>query len=139
MNSYFKYEGTISVSEGGCYNVILDDIHDNHKPPMAVRIPCKSLAKYLEDRGWTDCEERYITQTWIFDRNLFLQAVIIPSTENGIPAKVIACKDPEMLSDEIVIFGPDALIDVWNPEPMDQDERISWLNFRSHFGLRPLN
>jgi hypothetical protein len=106
---------------------------------MALTVPCKGLAKYLEDRGWTDCEERYIAQTWIFDRNLFLQAVIIPSTSLGVPAKVIACKDPERLSDEIVTFGPDDLIDVSEPKQMDHDALISWMDFRIHFGLRPLN
>ncbi len=139
MSRYYQYQGTISVSEGGCRRCILGDINDWNKPPMAIEIPCDALAKYLEDRGWTDAEERYITQTWIFDANLFLCAVIIPSTKEGIPAKVIASKDPNRLSDEMVIFGPEALIDTAEPEPMDQDERIRWLDFRSHFGLSPLN
>lgn len=137
--SYYKYEGTISCSENGCRNAILGDVNDFRKPPAAVQIPCKGLAKYLEDRSWTDEEERYLTQKWIFDRNLFLWAVVIPSRTMDRPAKVIACKDPEHMSDEIVIFGPEHLIDSRDPEQMDHDDFLAWLRFRSAFGLRPLN
>ena len=136
---YYQYQGTISVSAGGCGSCILDDINDLNKAPVSVQIPCKALAKYLEDRGWTDEEERYIPQTWIYDRNLFLEAVIIPSKTKDRPAKVIACANPDLMSDEIVIFGPADLIDTAEPEEMDRREFSAWLEFRSEFGLRPRN
>lgn len=136
---YYQYKGTISVSENGCRSCILGDVRNYDKAPAAVTIPCAGLAKYLNDRGWTDAEERYINQTFIFDRNLFLQAVIIPSGNNNTPAKVIACADPEHMSDEIVIFGPTELIDRPDPEIMDRDDFFAWVNFRNEFGLRPQN
>lgn len=139
MNNYYLYEGTISEMEGGGGNIVLADINDMDKPPVALHVPCKGLAEYLEARSWDDAEERYITQGWIYDRNLFLQAVIIPSGKGGWPAKVIACQNPERLSGDAVIFGPEDLIDTSRPGPMDRDAFRKWLDHRSEYGLRPMN
>lgn len=138
-NYYYQYTGTISVSSDGGRDLILDDIYDETKPPIAVKVPCSALAEYLSGRGNTDEEERYIPQTWIYDWNLFLQAVIIPSKEKWPPAKVIACADPDRMSDEIVIFGPAELIDTDKPEKMSTEDAAAWLNFQCEFRLRPLN
>lgn len=135
MRDYYLYEGTISCSESFCRSIILGDINDRDKPPVAIKVPCKELAEYLETRGWDDAEERYITQGWIYDRNLCLQAVIIPSDKAGWPAKVIACKDPDKLSSEAVIFGPEELINEAHPEPMDRDAFKAWLAYRGEYGL----
>ena len=99
----------------------------------------QELADYLEDRSWDDAEERYITQHWIYDSCLFLQAVVIPGDTPGIPAKVIACKDPERISGEMVIFGPEELLNDFNPMSMDQDAFRAWMEYRNTFGLRPRN
>lgn len=140
MNSYYyQYQGMISMSSERGRSCVLDDVHDYKKPPVAITVPCKKLADYLEKRGWTDDEERYLTQTWIYDRNLFLWAVIIPSADGHTPAKVIACADPDRMSDEIVIFGPKDLIDSVKPEPISGDDFIDWLDFKCRFGLHPLN
>ena len=139
MNYYYQYQGTISMSSNSSRECILDDIHDYKKPPVALTVPCEGLANYLEQRGWTDDEERYLTQTWIYDRNLFLWAVVIPSTDECTPAKVIACADPDRMSDRAVIFGPEELIDSLKPEPMNRDDCIDWLEYRARFGLHPLN
>lgn len=139
MNYYYQYQGTISMSSDNSRSCILDDVYDYKKPPIALTVPCEGLANYLEQRGWTDAEERYLTQTWIYDRNLFLWAVVIPSTDDRAPAKVIACADPDRMSSEIVIFGPEELIESSKPEPISNDDLIDWLNFRGRFGLHPLN
>lgn len=139
MRSYYLYVGTIGQSEGGCRNIVLDDINDMDKPPVAIKVPCKELAEYLEARSWDDAEERYITQDWIYDHNLSLQAVIIPSSRAGWPAKVIACKDPDRCASEAVIFGPEELINDAQPGPMDRDALTAWLAHRSEYGFRPRN
>ena len=139
MKNYYSYVGTISVAEGGCRSIILDDLQDDDVPPAAIRVPCKELADYLEDRSWDDAEERYITQHWIYDSCLFLQAVVIPGDTPGIPAKVIACKDPERISGEMVIFGPEELLNDFNPKSMDQDAFRAWMEYRNTYGLRPRN
>lgn len=136
---YYLYEGTIGCSEDGCRSIDLDDIHDRDKPPVAIKVPCKGLAEYLEARSWDDAEERYITQGWIYDCNLFLQAVIIPSDKTGWPAKVIACANPDRMSEEAVIFGPEELINDPHPAAMDKDAFHAWLAHRNEYGLRPRN
>lgn len=139
MKNYYSYVGTISVAEGGCRSIILDDIRDDDVPPVAIRVPCTELAEYLEDRSWDDAEERYISQYWIYDSCLFLQAVVIPGDVPGIPAKVIACKDPERISGEMVIFGPEDLLNDVSPRSMDENAFRAWMEYRNTFGLRPRN
>ncbi len=139
MGSYYVYEGTIACSENSCRALILDDSTDLDKPPVAVKVPCKGLANYLDGRSWQDEEERYITQAWIYDRNLFLQAVIIPSNKPGWPAKVIACRNPERMDEDAVIFGPEDLINDPHPAPMDRDAFSAWLKHRSEYHLIPRN
>ena len=139
MRDYYLYEGTISCSENSCRSIILGDINDMDKPPVAIKVPCKELAAYLDARSWNDAEERYITQGWIYDRNLFLQAVILPSDKPGWPAKVIACANPDRMFETAVIFGPEDLINDPHPAPMDRDAYTAWLAHRSEHGLRPRN
>lgn len=139
MRDYYLYEGTIECSLGGCRNITLGDINDMDKPPVALKVPCKGLAEYLEARSWDDAEERYLTQGWIYDHNLFLQAVIIPSNKAGWPAKVIACANPDRMFEDAKIFGPEELINDPRPAPMDEAAFHEWLRHRSEYGLRPRN
>lgn len=137
--NYFLYEGTISEGEGGFRSIVLGDINDMDKPPAAIKVPCKALAAYLEARSWDDAEERYIPQGWLYDSCLFLQAVIIPSSKPGWPAKVIACKDPDHYCGEVVIFGPKELINEPQPAPMDRDAFLAWSDHCCKFYLHPRN
>ena len=139
MRDYYLYVGTLSVSEGFGQSIILGDLHDPDKPPVALKVPCRALARYLDARSTEDAEERYITQGWLYDRNLFLQAVVIPSSKAGWPAKVIACSDPEQLSMDALIFGSEELIKDRDPEPLGKDAYQQWLEYRNAFGLRPRN
>lgn len=139
MINYYQYQGTISTSEGNGQELILHDINNGTQPPIRISVICKGLAKYLNDRGWTDAEERYITQTWIYDWNLCLQAVVIPSSDETRPAKVIACADPDKITEHIVIFGPQELIDTPKPEPMEKEDFFAWWHFRGEHNLRPVN
>lgn len=139
MTYYYQYQGTIGESENGCRRIVLDDVRSYDRPPCALQVPCRAMQGYLENRSWTDDEERYLTQIWIYDRNLFLQAVVIPGDREGIPAKVIACADPDRFSDEMVIFGPSPLLNEEEPKSMDADAFHEWIRFRNRFGLRPRN
>ena len=139
MINYYQYQGTISVLCKNGYELMLGDVRDFNKPPIIVRVFCRDLAKYLEDRSGTDEEERYIKQTWIYDRNLYLMAVIIPSTKETMPAKVIACANPTMIDDEIRIFGPQELIDTPEPDPMELDQLRAWWSFKNEHNLRTVN
>lgn len=139
MINYYQYQGTISTSEGNGQELILHDISDDSKPPIIVKVFCRDLAKYLVDRSWTDEEERYLRQTWIYDENLYLTAVVIPSVDGWPPAKVIACSDPDTVSNEIIIFGPQELIDTDEPERMSNEDAAAWLDFRCEHCLRPVN
>ena len=124
MGQIFEYVGTIGVSSDGCRDIILDDIRDWNKAPMRLTVTSPAMAKYLEDRSWTDAEERYINAVWYFDRNLFLRRMEIPSTDERIPAKAFFIDD---MSGEMLRFGPADLIDDARPGPMDRDE---WLQYR---------
>lgn len=135
----YQYSGLIGQSEHPGNRIVLDDILDDTEPPVGLSVLCSGLAEYLEDRGWTDEEERYITQTWIYDCNLVLQAVVIPSTEPGIPAKVIACADPSCYSDIVRFFGPVEYITEPDPHPMDRDDYAEWREFQLKYRLLPLN
>ncbi len=139
MSNYYIYRGTVSCTLNGQRYVTLGDIHDLDKPPVIVMIPCKGLDDYLINRSWTDEEERYITQGFLYDCNLFLQAVIIPGDKENRPAKVIACKDPDHMSDEVVIFGPDELLTDPHPASMDNEAFLKWLEHQRRFGLFPRN
>ena len=139
MRDYYLYVGTLSMSEGYGQSIILADLSDKDKPPLALKVPCRALAKYLDARSTEDAEERYITQGWLYDRNLFLQAVVIPSNKAGWPAKVIACSNPEEISMDAVIFGSEELIEDREPEPLGEDAFRKWVEYRNTFGLRPRN
>lgn len=124
MGQLFEYVGTIGVSSDGCRDIILDDVRDWNKAPIRLTVTCPSMAKYLEERGWTDAEERYINAVWYFDRNLFLRRMEIPSTDGLIPAKAFFIDDRTL---NMYMFGPDEYIDEVNPAPMSQ---YDWRQYR---------
>ena len=139
MRDVYKYEGTIACSANLCREITLFDITEDNKPPVAIRVSCNGLADYLSARSWDDAEERYIKQVWIYDRNLVLWAVVIPGNRAMVPAKVIACRNPELLDEEIVIYGPKELLNDPHPASMDDTEYHLWLDFQSTYKLRPRN
>ena len=129
MEGIYKYEGTISQSTDCCRDIILGDIHDWSKPPVRLTVPSKALAKYLEDRGWTDDEERYITAEWYYDRNLFLRYVVIPSGEAHRPAKIITTTDGFL--GDLLIFGPVEHIQTDKPDPIPWEDLSNWYDLRA--------
>ncbi len=130
----YAYKGTLSEISSGNNDIILEDVWTDTQPPVKITANT-AMHHYLWGRSSTDDEERYITQTWVYDRCLFLQYIEIPSTRQGWPAKVIASANPTRVSMDMVIFGPTDLITERKPEPMSREEFQRWQDFRQQHNL----
>lgn len=125
--SLYCYEGTLSSIQYhknpgaaiGWADVILRDNNDDAKPPIRLETH-GALAEYLNKRCWTDEEERYLPQRWYYDGNLFLRRVEVLEAHGIAPAKIITTDGP--LSDMLLVFGPQELIDTRRPEAMTKTE-----------------
>jgi len=132
MAKLYKYQGTVSKfsfkdnRHKAKVDIILGDISDWDKAPIRIEA-FGALAKYINEIEWTDAEERYIKANWYYDSNLYLHRIEIP-TKDGRIAKVITQAD--ILSDELVIFGPQEYIETDSPEPMDSNQSAAWYEFR---------
>lgn len=130
----YAYKGTLSQIGGGDHEIVLCDVWNDAQPPVKITANT-AMHHYLWERGNTDDEERYIKQTWVYDRCLLLQYIEIPSTRQGWPAKVIASADPTRVSMDMEIFGPTDLITTDKPEPMSSEEFQRWQDFRQQHNL----
>jgi len=119
----WSYKGTIGTMTGNGEDIILDDINDFDKAPIRLTVANPQLREYLYERGMTDDEERYISQYWFYDRNLFLCRIEIPAKEGPIPAKAIWADD--FLAD-MEIFGPQEHITTDKPEPMSTQDYFAY-------------
>ena len=135
---YYSYAGTVSeISSNRLEPIILGDIVDDQKAPIMLKCYNAGLHKYLTDRSWTDAEERYIKQIFVYDDILQLVAIIIP-TDGYVPAKVIANANPSGIwTDEIEIFGEQELIETAEPKPMSRDEAMRWGDFKCKHSIYP--
>ena len=131
MNSkLYQYHGTVSqmLAYGQtAKEVVLEDIGDENKAPVRLNV-WGGLAKYIYEIEMTDAEERYIDSDFYFDRSLSLVRIEVPSTKDGVPAKVITQR--EHWDTEPVIFGPREYIDESNPEPMEKEQLSAWLKWK---------
>lgn len=132
MDKLYKYTGTISgfsFDGNGCSSVdfILRETGNDDKSPIRLQAH-GALAQYIERRSMTDAEERYIDATWVYDSNLYLDHIEIPSTNERRPAKVIC--NAAFLSKELVVFGPQEYIETSQPDPMSAEQATAWFNFR---------
>lgn len=130
----YTYDGTLSEIASNDRDIILSDVWNDAQPPVKITANT-AMHHYLRERGDTDDEERYIKQTWVYDRCLMLQYIEIPSTRQGLPAKVIASADPTRISMDMVIFGPTELIKTDKPSPMSREEFQRWQDFRQQHDL----
>lgn len=133
---YYAYTGTLSqISNGKDRVIVLHDILDDAKAPVMLECSNPALHDYLWRRSWTDDEERYINQMWIYNACLDLVAIVIPSVQPGRPAKIISQADPTRWSEAITIFGPKQLINTAKPEFMGWDEWQRWGDFREQHNI----
>ena len=89
----------------------------------------RPLAKYIYELEMTDAEERYLDADYVYDWNLALVRIEIPSNVPSIPAKIIA--QQELPGHGIVIFGPQEYINTPEPEPMDKEQRLAWVKWKN--------
>ena len=61
---------------------------------------------------------------------MHLFRIEIPSTEPGRPAKIIAQHDT--LDRTVSIFGPADYIETCEPEPMTNEQRSAWVDFKAN-------
>ena len=131
---YYIYTGTLSQIGGPDNHIILHDIQDDNKPPVMLSCYNKALHKYLGDRSWTDDEEKYINQSWIFNSCLDLVAISIPSANKDRPgpAKIVAVADPDRVwIDELLIIGPEELINTASPDTLPWEDIRRWNEYRA--------
>lgn len=84
------------------------------------------MMKYLYDVGGTDAEEKYMDKIFVYDSWCTLLAIIVPSSVEHIPAKVIILNRKDHSAR---IFGTQEIIDTEKPIPMNLDE---WIEAREY-------
>ena len=126
----YRYKGTLSEINNYDNLIVVSSKTDYNKAPVMLRV-MPAMHKYLMDISNTDAEEKYTDKTWIFDGNLLVQAIVIPSADSIVPAKVIALSNLKRIANEIDVFGPQEVIEVANPEPMSRDEAQRWISYRN--------
>lgn len=131
MRRLYRYRGTVGVMSAmgqTAEEITLYDSSDDSKAPTRLNV-YGGLAKYIYELELTDAEERYLDADYIYDWNLALVRIEIPSTNPNIPAKIIA--QQELPGHGIVIFGPQEYIENPEPEPMSKEQHLAWLKWRS--------
>lgn len=131
MRKLYRYHGSVGVMSAmgqTAQEITLYDSSDDSKAPTRLNV-YGGLAKYIYELELTDAEERYLDADYIYDWNLALVRIEIPSTNPNIPAKIIA--QQELPGHGIVIFGPQEYIENPEPEPMDKEQHLEWLKWRN--------
>ena len=131
MRRLYRYRGTVGVMSAmgqTAEEITLYDSNDDSKAPTRLNV-YGGLAKYIYELEMTDAEERYLDADYIYDWDLALVRIEIPSTNPNIPAKIIA--QQELPGHGIVIFGPQEYIENPEPEHMSKEQHLAWLKWRS--------
>ena len=95
MRRLYRYRGTVGVMSAmgqTAEEITLYDSSDDSKAPTRLNI-YGGLAKYIYELEMTDAEERYLDADYVYDWNLTLVRIEIPSKVPNIPAKIIAQQD----------------------------------------------
>jgi len=127
----YKYSGTIeelAVERGRISYIKLFDVTDFDKAPTRLEV-FGALGKYIEAIELTDAEERYIKSDWYFDSNLYLRRIEVPGVGDW-PAKIIT-QSPDDI-DQLEIFGEREYIETSKPEPMTNEQRSAWYEFKAN-------
>ena len=131
MRKLYRYHGSVGVMSAvgqTAQEITLYDSNDDSKAPTRLNV-YGGLAKYIYELELTDAEERYLDADYIYDWNLTLVRIEIPSKVTNIPARVIA--QQELPGHGIVIFGPQEYINTPEPVPMDKEQHLEWLKWRN--------
>ena len=131
MSRLYRYRGTVAAMDAwdqAAHEIVLHNSSDDSKAPTRLNI-YGDLAKYIYELEMTDAEERYLDADYIYDWNLTLVRIEIPSKVPNIPTKIIAQR--ELPERGIVIFGPQEYINTPEPEPMDKEQRLAWVKWKN--------
>lgn len=131
MRRLYQYRGTVGVMSAvgqTAEEITLYDSNDDSKAPTRLNV-YGGLAKYIYELEMTDAEERYLDADYVYDWNLALVRIEIPSNVPSIPAKIIA--QQELPGHGIVIFGPQEYINTPEQEPMDKEQRLAWVKWKN--------
>ena len=89
MRRLYQYRGTVGVMSAvgqTAEEITLYDSNDDSKAPTRLNV-YGGLAKYIYELEMTDAEERYLDADYVYDWNLALVRIEIPSNVPSIPAK----------------------------------------------------
>ncbi len=131
MRRLYRYRGSVGVMSAmgqTAQEITLYDSSDDSKAPTRLNI-YGDLAKYIYELEMTDAEERYLDADYMYEWNLTLVRIEIPSNVPSIPAKIIAQR--ELPERSIVIFGPQEYINTPEPGPMSKEQHLAWLKWRN--------
>jgi hypothetical protein len=131
MGRLYEYRGMISSS---CRDEIILYVLGNAEiPPTRLTGP-DALSKYISDICGSDSEERYYDKLYRYDNLLMLHEIVIPSKENGTPAKIIT--QARLNSKKPLIFGEREPMEIPENEleTMSNEERNRYWKFRWHNG-----
>ena len=131
MRKLYRYHGSVGVMSAvgqTAQEITLYDSNDDSKAPTRLNV-YGGLAKYIYELELTDAEERYLDADYIYDWNLTLVRIEIPSKVPNIPAKIIAQR--ELPERGIVIFGPQEYINTPEPEPLSKEQHLAWLKWKN--------
>lgn len=113
-NTEFKTTGFISGYDSNGYIYI----EDTNKRPVLLESN-RIMMKYIDKISSSDKEEKYMTKDFIYSSHCYLEAIVIPSTDDRFPAKLIFC---DWQNQQLKIFGEQEIIDTEKPEPMTREE-----------------
>ena len=114
MKDLFKTRGTVVVYDGKSHIVVEEA---GTERPVMLKV-YKNLVRYLDIQNSSDKEEKYMDIDFVYDSWCTLLAILVPSTNERIPAKVIFERGQE----GIEIFGEQEIINTTEPKPMSREE-----------------
>ncbi len=113
MKNTFKVIGTVSGFDSNGYIFVEEE--STERPVMLTAD--ENMMKYIEEVSWSDKEEKYIAREFLYNFHCGLVAVVVRSTNDRIPAKVVFS---DWMNDTLKTFGAQGIIDEVKPAPMDR-------------------
>lgn len=116
IQTIFKVRGT-AMRYGGPENIVIVEEEKTERPVMLQAYG--DMMKYIFEQGNSDMEEKYMDIDFIYTSWCSLVAILVPSTDKNIPAKVVILSSKDHT---VKIFGTQEMIDSRKPEPMSWNE-----------------
>lgn len=115
MKNEFKVKGTVmgSGSDGYIW------IEEEHTERPVMLYADKTILSYIDAVSCSDLEEKYMTCEFVYTPFCSLAAIIVPSTDEQTPAKVVFS---DWKNRTLKFYGETKIIEAGNPEPMNRNE-----------------